>query len=114
RAVLRRGETRPGGTDLIRSGQLEIDLPGMRVRRGAELIQLTPTEFHLLATLASEPGRVFTRTQLLNAIRGVMSESYERAIDAHVKNIRRKLESPVDATQYIQTVHGVGYRFSDA
>ena len=114
RAVLRRGTAPPDGEAVIAAGDLVIDIPRMRVVRGDESIELTATEFQLLTTMAKAPGRVFTRGQLLNAVHGVMVEAYERAIDAHVKNIRRKLESPVSDVQYIQTVHGVGYRFSDA
>jgi DNA-binding response OmpR family regulator len=86
----------------------------MRVSVGGNPVDLTATEFQLLSTLAREPGRVFSRSQLLGAVHGVLSETYDRAIDAHVKNIRRKLETTGDDTQYIQTVHGVGYRFIDA
>ncbi len=77
-------------------------------------IDLTPTEFQLLATLVREPGRVFTRGQLQDALHGVALESYERAIDAHVKNLRRKIEPEPGRPRYILTVHGVGYRFADA
>jgi DNA-binding response OmpR family regulator len=83
------------------------------VRAGDRDVDLTPTEFQLLAALAREPGRVFTRSQLLDAVHGVAFESYERAIDAHVKNIRRKLEPDPREPYYLQTVHGVGYRFRD-
>ncbi|TME62818.1 MAG: winged helix-turn-helix domain-containing protein, partial [Chloroflexi bacterium] len=76
-------------------------------------IELTPTEFQLLATLAREPGRVFTRSQLLDAVHGIAFESYERAIDAHVKNIRRKLEPDPAHPRYLLTVYGVGYRFTE-
>jgi DNA-binding response OmpR family regulator len=86
----------------------------MRVSVGDRAIDLTPTEFQLLATLAREPGRVFTRGQLLDAIHGVVIESYERAIDAHVKNVRKKLEPEPGKPRYVLTVHGVGYRFADA
>ena len=74
---------------------------------------MTPTEFQLLAALARQPGRVFTRAQLLDAIHGVAVESYERAIDAHVKNLRRKIEPDPRAPRYLLTVFGVGYRFAD-
>jgi DNA-binding response OmpR family regulator len=77
-------------------------------------VDLTPTEFQLVATMVRQPGRVFTRGQLLDAIHGVAFESYERAIDAHVKNIRKKLEPEPGRPRYILTVHGVGYRFGDA
>ena len=86
----------------------------MRVTVGGRTVELTPTEFDLLATFVREPGRVFTRGQLLDAVRGVAFESYERAIDAHVKNIRKKIEPPAGRPGYILTVHGVGYRFADA
>jgi DNA-binding response OmpR family regulator len=77
-------------------------------------VDLTPTEFDLLLHMARSPGRVFTRAQLLDALHGVAFESYERAIDAHVKNIRRKIE--VDPTQprLVVTVYGVGYKYADA
>lgn len=114
RAVLRRWESSSSPMDTLQAGSLTIDVPRMLVSRGDAPIELTATEFQILATMAREPGRVFTRGQLLNAVHGVLVESYERAIDAHVKNIRRKLESDGDPTQYIQTVHGVGYRFVDA
>jgi DNA-binding response OmpR family regulator len=77
-------------------------------------VELTPTEFQLLTALVREPGRVFTRGQLLNAVHGVAIDSYERAIDAHVKNIRRKIEATPGRPRYLLTVHGVGYRFADA
>jgi DNA-binding response OmpR family regulator len=86
-------------------------VPRMRVIRAGEPIELTATEFTLLAAMARQPGRVFTRQQLLQAVHGTLAEAYERAIDAHIKNIRRKLE-PREG--YIQTVHGVGYRVTDA
>jgi DNA-binding response OmpR family regulator len=114
RAVLRRTEQHPEPVDLIEAAELTIDLPRMRVLRDGEAIELTPSEFQILVTLAREPGRVFTRAHLLDAIHGVMIESYERAIDAHVKNLRRKLEPVPARPRFVQTVHGVGYRFNDA
>jgi two-component system, OmpR family, alkaline phosphatase synthesis response regulator PhoP len=114
RAVLRRTRTAARGDEVVRAGDVEIDTAKMRVSVGGTLVDLTPTEFQLLATLAREPGRVFTRSQLLDAVHGVAIESYERAIDAHVKNIRRKIEPEPGSPRYVVTVHGVGYRFSDA
>jgi DNA-binding response OmpR family regulator len=76
-------------------------------------VDVTPTEFQLLAALARQPGRIFTRAQLLDAVRGVAFESYERAIDAHVKNIRRKIEPDPHEPRYVLTVYGVGYKFAD-
>ena len=114
RAVLRRTRTAARGDEIVRAGDVEIDTAKMRVSVGGEQVDLTPTEFQLLATLAREPGRVFTRSQLLDAVHGVAIESYERAIDAHVKNIRRKIEPTPGSPRYVVTVHGVGYRFADA
>lgn len=112
RAVLRR-HARIGEAELIRAGELALDVARMRVRRGNESVELTATEFALLAAMARQPGRVFTRAQLLDAIHGVAFESYERAIDAHVKNIRRKLEPDARAPRHLLTVYGVGYRLAD-
>jgi DNA-binding response OmpR family regulator len=75
---------------------------------------LTATEFLLVLAMARQPGRVFTRSQLLDSIHGEAFDAYERAIDAHVKNIRRKIEPDPRAPRYIQTVFGVGYRFTDS
>lgn len=114
RAVLRRSEQPSPETAVIEAAGLTIDLPRMRVIRADEVIDLTPSEFQILVTLAREPGRVFTRAHLLDAIHGVMIQSYERAIDAHIKNLRRKLEPEPADPRYVLTVHGVGYRFNDA
>ena len=114
RAVLRRTRTAARGDEIVRAGDVEIDTAKMRVSVDGAQVDLTPTEFQLLATLAREPGRVFTRSQLLDAVHGVAIESYERAIDAHVKNIRRKIEPTPGSPRYVVTVHGVGYRFADA
>jgi DNA-binding response OmpR family regulator len=114
RAVLRRSEQASTPADVIKTGEVVLDVPRMSVRvRDAEVEQMTPTEFQLLVTLARAPGRVFTRAQLLDAVHGIAFESYERAIDAHVKNIRRKLEPDPREPRYLLTVHGVGYRFAD-
>jgi DNA-binding response OmpR family regulator len=114
RAVLRRSRTAARGDEIVRAGDVEIDTGKMRVSVAGASVDLTPTEFQLLATLAREPGRVFTRSQLLGAVHGVAIESYERAIDAHVKNLRRKIEPTPGSPRYVVTVHGVGYRFADA
>ena len=114
RAVLRRVEAADAPRDVIRAGDLELDVPRMRVTAAGRRVELTATEFELLATMARQPGRVFTRSQLLDAVHGVAFESYERAIDAHVKNIRRKLEPQPHAPRYLLTVFGVGYRFADS
>jgi two-component system alkaline phosphatase synthesis response regulator PhoP len=114
RAVLRRADAAPGGTEIVRAGALTIDVHKREVTRGDALIELTATEFDLLSAMARQPGRVFTRGQLLEAIHGVAFESYERAIDAHVKNIRRKLEAEPQRPRHLLTVHGVGYKLADA
>jgi DNA-binding response OmpR family regulator len=113
RAVLRRSERAPSASETVRAGDVTLDLPRMRVTVDDRAVDLTPTEFQLLLTLAREPGRVFTRAQLLDAVHGVAFESYERAIDAHVKNIRRKLEPDPAVPRFVLTVYGVGYRFAE-
>jgi DNA-binding response OmpR family regulator len=113
KAVLRRMEPSDVSSELIRAGEVSLDLPRMRVEVEGRLVELTPTEFELLATLARRPGRIFTRSQLLDAVRGVTIESYERAIDSHIKNLRRKIEPDPRSPRFILTVYGVGYRFAD-
>jgi len=113
RAVLRRAAP-PGPPDaVLQRGDLTIDQPRMRVTRKGRPVELTATEFQLLAALARQPGRVFTRAQLLDAVRGTEVESYERAIDTHVKNIRRKLEPDPHDPTYVLTVYGAGYKFAE-
>jgi two-component system alkaline phosphatase synthesis response regulator PhoP len=109
KAVLRRS-TGQIAQQTIRVRDLAIDLDRRMVKRGEADIDLTATEFDLLTTLSRQAGRVFTRAQLLDSIRGVSFESYERAVDSHIKNLRKKLESKAT---YIETVYGVGYRFND-
>jgi two-component system, OmpR family, alkaline phosphatase synthesis response regulator PhoP len=112
RALFRRVDGRDEPGDVIRVADLEIDIPRMRVTVDGRAVELTASEFQLLAAMAREPGRVFTRGQLLDVLHGVAFESYERAIDAHVKNLRRKIEPEQGETRYVQTVYGVGYRFA--
>jgi two-component system alkaline phosphatase synthesis response regulator PhoP len=114
RAVFRRTDIGPGRGDVIRASDVTLDIPRMQVRIDKRVIELTSTEFELLATMMRQPGRVFTRGQLLDAIRGEQVESFERAIDAHVKNLRRKLEPDPREPRYVLTVYGVGYKFADA
>ncbi len=106
RTVLRRASGDSSG-DLIRVGEVTLDRSLYQASLPDCSVSLTSTEFELLATMMSQPGRIFTRTQLLNAVRGVAFESYERAIDSHIRNLRRKLEPG----EYIITVHGIGYKF---
>lgn len=112
RALLRRSETAPSAPQILRVSDLEIDLDAHSLLRSGTTIEVTPTEFTLLATLASQPGRAFSRLQLLEASQGTAYEGYERSIDAHIKNLRAKIEPDPKKPHYIETVFGVGYRFS--
>ena len=97
-------------SSILHAGELTLDRNRYIVIMPDREVSLTPTEFEILATLAAYPGRIFSRAQLLTAVRGVSFESYERAIDSHIRNLRRKLEPTDESPRYIQTVHGVGYR----
>jgi DNA-binding response OmpR family regulator len=112
RAVLRRSQSPSIEKHLLHAADLEIDLDAHSISRGEEVIELTPTEFNLLAAMAEQPGRAFSRLQLLEAVQGVAYEGYERTIDAHIKNLRAKLELNTKKPRYIETVFGVGYRFA--
>jgi two-component system, OmpR family, alkaline phosphatase synthesis response regulator PhoP len=112
RTVLRRASGIVPG-EVIRSETLTLDRTRYRVILPDREVPLTPTEFEILATLVSQPGRIFSRSQLLYAARGVAFESYERAIDSHIRNLRRKIEPTDNDAHYIVTVHGVGYKFED-
>jgi len=120
RTVLRRAAGLAAPADVIRAGALTLDRARYRAilpdREGNDHeVALTPTEFEILAALASQPGRIFSRAQLLTMARGVAFESYERAIDSHIRNLRRKIEPSEQAEpQYIITVHGVGYKFAES
>ena len=114
RAVLRRAQAAAMHEDVVHVGDsIVLDAPRMHVQVDGREVLLTATEFQLLLHMARQPGRVFTRAQLLDAVHGVAVESYERAIDAHVKNIRRKLEPDPRSPRHLQTVFGVGYRLVD-
>jgi DNA-binding response OmpR family regulator len=115
RVALRRVEMYSmDNAEIIRAADLTLDVARMRVlAQDREIEELTPTEFTLLVTLTRYPGRVFTRAQLLNSLHGIAFESYERAIDSHIKNIRRKLELTQSEPRYIVTVYGMGYKFAD-
>jgi len=115
RVVFRRMENYSDtNIEILHAADLTLDMPRMRVMAaGRKIEEFTPTEFELLAAMARHPGRVFTRNQLLEAVHGIAFESYERAIDAHIKNIRRKIELGPGEPRYILTVYGVGYKFAD-
>ena len=114
RAVLRRSSASAEPIKLLRVADIVIDLDAHQVTRNEDQIDLTPTEFNILVTLAEQPGRAFTRLQLLEAAQGMTYEGYERTIDAHIKNLRAKLEPESRRQKYIETVFGVGYRFAKA
>jgi len=111
-ALLRRLEASKHSAQHLHVADLFIDQEAHALTRAGENIELTPTEFSLLVTLASYPGRVFSRLQLLEAAQGVAYEGYERTIDAHIKNLRAKIEPDSKKPRYIETVFGVGYRFT--
>jgi len=110
RALLRRVEQFPDDERVLRLGDLEIDHQAHTVMRDGLELNLTPTEYNLLLAMANYPGRVFTRLQLLEATQGVAYEGYERNIDAHIKNLRQKIEPDPKNPHYIETVFGVGYK----
>lgn len=112
KAVLRRAGAKSPENTVMSLGSLEIDLDAHLVTQAGQEIDLTPSEFILLKTMASQPGRVFSRLQLLEATQGTAYEGYERTIDAHIKNLRAKIEPDTKNPIYIETVFGIGYRFS--
>jgi DNA-binding response OmpR family regulator len=111
-ALLRRTDGQTSSHQPLHIADLVIDREAHILRRSGQDIDLTPTEFSLLLTLATHPGRVFSRLQLLEAAQGVAYEGYERSIDAHIKNLRAKIEADSKNPRYIETVFGVGYRFA--
>jgi len=113
RAVLRRVQTGPAPAEVLEARGVVLDQGRREVRKDSVLIDLTPTEFDLLAVLMSAPGRAFSRADLLEATQGVTFEAYERTIDAHIKNLRQKIEEDPAKPAYVGTVRGVGYRFID-
>jgi len=113
RAVLRRAGDSEPPSPLIRIRDLALDLEKRTVTRSGEAIDLTTTEFDLLTVLARQPGRVFSRTELLDRVQGTAFEGYERTIDVHVKNLRKKLEPDPRHPTYVLTVYGAGYRFAE-
>jgi len=110
RVLLRRVHGEMTGAGPIRVGDLEIDAVQHRVIRAGRVIALTRTEFSLLSILAAHPGHVYSRTQLLDQLHGIRYEGIDRSIDAHMKNLRRKLEDDPSSPVYLLTVYGVGYR----
>jgi DNA-binding response OmpR family regulator len=113
RAVLRRSTEQAAPSEVLRAGALSLDKGTHTVRRGDERLDLTPSEFELLAAMMASPGRVFSRAQLLERLKGGLFENVERTIDVHIRNLRAKIEPNPAQPRYIETVFGVGYRFSD-
>jgi len=113
RAVLRRTGSDTRQMDILRVADLEILLAGHRVTRAGELVELSRIEFNLLVILAQHPGLTYTRAQLLERIHGYAFDGYDRSIDAHIKNLRRKLETNPSEPVYIITVYGIGYKFNE-
>jgi len=110
RALLRRAQAERIPHKILILGDIEIDINAHTVTKSGSFIELTPTEFDLLRTLASQPGRAFSRKQLLEATQEVAYQGYERSIDTHIKNLRAKIEPDPHSPKYIETVFGVGYR----
>jgi len=113
RAVLRRTEGRERAAPLLTAGDLAIDFEKRSVSVAGRPADLTPTEFDLLAVLARHPGRIFSRMELLERVQGYAYEGYERTVDAHVKNLRQKIEENPKKSRYILTAYGLGYKFSE-
>jgi len=113
RAVLRRTQPTASSGALIRAGDLIIDPDKRAAYRDEHALGLTTTEFDLLLVLARTPGRVFSRMELLDRVQGVAYEGYERTVDVHIKNLRKKLEPDPRNPRYILTVYGAGYRFAE-
>ena len=117
RAILRRSqgaETPLVETLSFDGGRLEIDTVQHEVRRDGETVDLTPNEYKLLVTLSRYPGRVYSRFELINHVQGYEYEGYERTIDAHIKNLRKKIEPDPKHPRYVETVFGAGYRLKKA
>lgn len=113
RAVLRRAQGLLKPQTVIHAGELEIDLDGHRVKLNGKPVHLTPNEFRLLVVMAQHPGQLLTREQLIDQMHGISLESFDRSIDSHIKNLRRKLEEDQSQPQFIATIYGEGYRFMD-
>ncbi|MBC7325413.1 MAG: response regulator transcription factor [Moorella sp. (in: Bacteria)] len=116
RAVLRRTgcQEQTAAASMQAWGDLAIDFNGLQVYKKGQPVNLTPTEFNLLAALFRHPGRVYSRLQLLDAALGEAYQGYERSIDTHISNLRRKIEDNPSNPRYILTVYGIGYKFNDA
>ena len=113
KAILRRVESKTGQKNIIQIADLYIDIEKRQVRRNEISVELTPNEFDILRVMAEIPGRVFSRMQLLDKVQGDAYEGYERTIDSHIKNLRKKIEADPEHPRYVITVHGVGYKLEE-
>jgi DNA-binding response OmpR family regulator len=113
RAVLRRAQGGLTPADVLRGGDVVLDREAHQVTVGGQVVDVTPTEFDLLEVLMTTPGRVFTRAELLDRVLGDEADVFERTIDAHVKNLRQKIEPHPARPRYVTTVRGAGYKFSE-
>jgi two-component system alkaline phosphatase synthesis response regulator PhoP len=113
RALLRRVNGTVYQPGVIRAGDLVIDIDSHRLTRGEDNIHLTRFEFNVLKILAQHPGQIYSRAQLLERLHGVAYDGYDRSVDAHIKNLRRKIETDPAEPRYILTIYGVGYKFND-
>jgi DNA-binding response OmpR family regulator len=112
RAVLRRSGSAPEETEVLRAGDLVLDVDARSLTRDGQLVELTKMEFDLLSTLMRNPGRAFSRLELLERTQGYAYDGYERTVDVHIKNLRKKIEVDSSNPEYVLTVFGVGYRFN--
>jgi len=112
RAVLRRAGKATPQAEVLRAGEITLDRSGRLVQVSSKTVNLTPSEFDLLAALMGEPGRAFSRMDLLDLLQGTAFEGYERTIDVHIRNLRTKIEPEPAQPRYIETVYGYGYRFA--
>jgi DNA-binding response OmpR family regulator len=112
RAVLRRGQRAATEPELLRAADIVLDRNRVTVTVNGEAVDLTRSEFELLAVLMSSPGRVFSRLDLLDRVSGDAYEGYERTIDVHIRNLRSKIERDPKRPQYVETIYGMGYRFA--
>ncbi len=114
RAVLRRADKEAAPPDILRAAGIALDRARRLITVADRRVELTPSEFDLLATLMANPGRAFSRLELLDRLQGAAFDGYERTIDVHVRNLRTKIEPDPSHPHYVQTVFGIGYRFTDA
>ena len=112
KAILRRTNRAVLRKEPLKIGEITIDMDSYQVSRNGQLIELTPTEFKIVELLATNPGKVYSRLQIAEQVHGYTFEGFERTIDAHIKNLRRKLESNPKDPQYIVTVYGMGYKLA--